>query len=103
MVCNGIYVAETFEVNPMDALNETHWITMEKSGEAPVFYVYACCDDDWFYVFKMSSNTDYERVKHNIIDMIFECDTMDELLANLGKLFKDGFADILINKEEINN
>lgn len=76
---------------------ETHYIEMRK-GDG-MFTVGYCCDPDWDYVFHMDSQSDYERVKYNIMEQIFECESIEELLDNLDEIFNDGFADILIEDE----
>ena len=95
----GTAVAETIMVNPMDDLNAVHCITLEKSVDEPVFYVTCCCDEDWFYEFYMTNNSDYERIKYNIMETMFECETMEELLDALSELFEEGFSEMLVKDE----
>ena len=92
----GTVMKEMILVNPMDNLNETHYIELEKSAEAPVFFVSCCCDPDWEYTFVMESNSVYERIKYNIMEMMFECETMKELLNALSELFEEGFGEMLV-------
>lgn len=99
MVYQGTSVTETIAMRPMNALNETHFIELEKAANAPMFVVTCCCDEDWVYVFNTGENSDYERVKHNIMAAMFECDTMEELLETLSEVFEDGFEDILVQDE----
>ena len=99
MVYHGTYVVERIAVRLMSSLNETHFIDLVKDADAPVFYATCCCNEDWFYEFSMSNNSDYERIKHNIMETIFECDTMEELLNTLSEIFEDGFANILVKDE----
>lgn len=96
MIYQGTDVVEIIAINPMNDMNETHYINMVKSGTGPVFYVTCCCNSDWYYEFVMENNSDYEIVKFNIMETIFECDTMNELLCALSKVFEEGFGDILI-------
>lgn len=99
MVYHGTCAVERIMVHPMNELGETHFIELVKAADEPVFYVTCCCDEDWFYEFYMSNNSDYERIKHNIMESVFECETMEELLKTLSEVFEDGFADILISEE----
>ena len=87
---------ESIEVSPMNGLNEAHYINLVKSGNEPTFYVTCCCDEDWGYEFYLENNSDYERVKFAIMNLIFECETIDDLLNMLSDTFEDGFADIIV-------
>lgn len=96
MVYHGTSITERIMVHPMDGLNETHFIELTKVADDPVFFVTCSCDEDWFYAFMMGNNSDYERIKYNIMENLFEADTMDELLETLSEIFEDGFKEILI-------
>lgn len=96
----GTENVEMIYFSPMDALNETHFITMQKVFDEPVFCVSCCCDDDWFYAFSFEDNTTYERVKFNIMDAIFNCETTNELLDYLDEVFTEGFDDVLIYDDD---
>jgi hypothetical protein len=92
--------AERIAVHPMNNLKNTQWVEIVRHGEEPVFSV--LIDDgteEWFWEFSMTCPSDYERVKLNIFDAIFECDTMTELARMLDEIFNDGFQDILIGDE----
>lgn len=93
MVYDGTYETEIIMVHPMDDLDENHYIEIFKSPNEAYFYVTCCCDDDWMYEFEYNKS-DYERIKYNIMEAIFECDTMKELLDTLSEIFDDGFAPI---------
>ena len=95
MVCYGVSITEKLIACYDDGM-EIHFIEMTKEADMPIFSVSCCCDDDWYYEFYMENNTDYERVKFNILSAIFECEDMDELLTCLSEVFEDGFANILI-------
>ena len=96
MVYHGTDHIEVIQVHPMDNLNETHYISLAKPANSPTFYVTGCCDDSWCYEFFLNNNSDYERVKFNIMEAMFECDTMDELMTVLSEVFEDGFNDIMV-------
>ena len=95
MVCLGVSAAERIYVSPEGEM-ESHFIELTKWGDTPTFSVSCCCDEDWYYEFYMENNTDYERVKFNILSAIFECEDMDSLMRVLSETFEDGFADILV-------
>lgn len=100
MIYQGTDVVEVIAINPMNNTNETHYINMVKSGDYSMFYVTCCCNADWFYEFAMENNSDYERVKFNIMEAIFKCDTVNELLCTLSDVFEEGFGDILIENND---
>lgn len=93
MIYKGTYDVEIIEIVPMDDMSETHYIQMQKSRDDATFSVTCCCDEDFYYEF-MYNKSDYERVKFNIMECIFECDTMEELLDTLSEVFEDGFEPI---------
>lgn len=99
MVYHGTDLVEVINVHPIDELSETHCISLVKSADNAKFYVNCCCDEDWVYEFYMLNNSDYERIKFSIMEAIFECDTMDELMERLSDIFEDGFEDIMVNEE----
>lgn len=96
MVYHGTVVSEKIAFHPAGEPSKLHYIELTKSPNEPLFWVSCCCYEDWFYEFSLESHSDYERVKFNIMDAIFECEDMDELLTCLGEVFEDGFANILI-------
>ena len=98
--CQTINV-ERIAVHPMDNLNNTQFIELTKAGDMPIFFVYMLDDkDEYVWEFNMSCPSDYERVKLNIFDAIFECDTMTELAHTLDDIFNDGFETILVTDED---
>ena len=98
MIFCGSYEQERIIVHPMDALNESHYLTITKGKDTPTFSVTCCCDDEWFWEF-WYTKSDYERIKFVIMKTIFECETMDELMDELDEVFWDGFEDILVEYE----
>ena len=71
-----------------------HYIEITRYGS--IFVVETCCTPGWSYTFRTNDLSDYERVKFNIMDAIFESESLDELLDSLSDTFTDGFANILI-------
>ena len=97
--CQTINV-ERIAVHPMDDMGNTQYVELIKYGDIPMFAVYVDDgEEEWYWEFEMSTPSDYERVKMNIFDAIFECDTMLELAEALDDIFEDGFATILIDDE----
>lgn len=97
--CKTVEV-ERIAVHPMNDVKNTQFVELVKHGDESVFSVWV--DDginEWFWEFDMTCPSDYERVKLNIFDAIFNCDTMLELVYALDKVFKDGFQGVLIEDE----
>lgn len=91
---------ECIAVHPLNDTNSAHFVEIAKYGNIPMFAVWMNDgEDDWFWEFEMFTPSDYERVKMNIFDAIFECDTMLELAEALDAIFEDSFEDILIVDE----
>lgn len=99
MVYSGTGAAEFIVVRPMDELDKEYGIELVKMPDGPTFVVACDYDDDWGYEFFLENNSDYERVKFCIMEAIFECDTMYELLDVLSEVFEDGFEDILVEDD----
>ena len=97
MIYTGTGIAEFIQVNDD---GEIFGIELVKMPDEPTFIVCSDYDDDWSYEFTLENNSDYERVKFNIMDAIFECNTMDELIGYLSNVFEDGFADILVYNDD---
>lgn len=98
MVYDNSHLVEQIAVRPNDSLKETHFIELTRIGNDPVFFV-TCSfyDKDYSWEFETFSISDYERVKFNILNAVFECDTMYELMDMLDEIFTDGFSDILVD------
>ena len=96
MVFNGSANVERifFSVN-----GKTHWIDMAIHHDEPVFSVTCCCDEEWEYDF-FYSPSDYSRIKFNIMNAIFENESIDDALCSLDDIFCDGFSDILLGDDD---
>lgn len=88
MILCGLYENERIIVHPYNNLEESHWIDLIKDKDEPVFYVTCCCNEDWEWEFDYSK-TNYERVKHIILDCIFECHDMEALMDDLDEIFEE--------------
>lgn len=92
---HGTYATETIYVTTG---NEVHYIELTKSGDDPIFFVTTCCNEDWVWAFNMDMSN-YDMVKHVIMDTIFDSDDMEELIDTLDEVFEEVFADILVDGE----
>ena len=91
---------ECIAVHPLDDIGNTHYIELIKAGDVPMFAVWM--DDGevvWIWEFEMFTPSDYERVKMNVFDAVYTCDTMLELSDALDTIFREYFAEILIVDE----
>ena len=95
MVYYGTYSAEAIYFHAPGCPEDRHYIEIQKHASEPFFTVSSDCDPAWFYEFEMNDFSDYERVKFNIMETMFRCDDMDELLNALSVVFEDGFEHIL--------
>lgn len=95
MIFCGNGTMERLFVHPMDDINEQHYIDLTMSKDDASFLVSCCCDDEWFYEFEYNKS-DYERIKFNIMETIFESDTMEELIDVLDDIFLDGFGELIV-------
>ena len=91
---------ECIAVHPLDDINSTYFVELIKYGDAPIFSVWVNDgEDEWIWEFELFNPSDYERVKLNTFDAVFECDTMIELAEALDAIYRNGFKDILILDE----
>lgn len=96
MIYHGTSTHEIIQFHTIGDCDMLHFIELSKSATKPTFYVTCCCDEDFIYEFYMENNSDYERVKMAILDSIFNCENVAELLEELSEIFEDGFEDILV-------
>ena len=99
MIYNGTNITETIWFAPMHDENDVHCIEMIKADDESVFYVTAYYNEDWVWAFYMDGLSNYEMVKHTIMDTAFECVNMYELLGELDAIFAEDFADIVTDDE----
>lgn len=92
---------ERIVLSPLDDTNSRRFVELIKFGDIATFGVLLDdSENERFWEFEMLEPSDYERVKMNVFDAIFECDTMYELREALDAIFEDGFEDILIKDED---
>ena len=102
MVYYGTDIVESIVFHAAGDSENKHFIMMTKHANVPVFTVECCCNSEWCYHFRMNHNSDYERVKFNIMKTIFECEDVSELFAALSNMFEDGFEEILMKENKCN-
>ncbi len=101
MVYYGTNKIEEIYVGPTTCkLEDACCIEMIKALDEPVFYVTTCCNTDWVWKFNMEGETNYEIVKHVIIDEVCECENMIELMDHLDIIFEELFDDIIAYEED---
>lgn len=92
--------AERIAVHPLDDMTNTQYVELIKYGDVPMFAVYVDDgEEEWYWEFEMYSPSDYERVKMNVFDAVYECETMLELAEALDDIFVGAFGSILIGDE----
>ena len=88
MILCGFGNLERIMCHEADTLDVQHYIDLTMDKDEPVFYVTCCCDNEWQWDFGYSK-TNYERIKNIIVDCIFECDDMEELIDTLDEIFEE--------------
>ena len=96
MVYYATDLTETIYMHNENNCHDVHCISLTKSGETPTFYVTCCCNENWIWEFYMDNISNYEMVKHVIVDTIMECDDMREVLEELDAQFEEIFDDIVV-------
>lgn len=100
MVYRGTYFAEKITFSPEDEICSTYAVELCKGMEGNDFCVIVETDDyDYIWDFVTNDSSDYERVKFNIMDAMFNIETLDEFVEVLDNIFTDGFSDILVEDE----
>lgn len=96
----GIENAERVYMHPNDDPHATHYIDIVTSDDRSTFYVTYCCDEEWIWEFEYTK-TNYEIVKHIIMDCVFTNDTMEELIDDLDDVFFTECRDMFCEGIEI--
>lgn len=100
MIYHGTANIENIIVHPYDNIRNFQVVSLTKYPDAPFFSVEVDDGEDvWMWEFEQNNNSDYERVKINIFDAIYDTDSMVELAERLDDIFTDGFADILVEDD----
>lgn len=80
--------------------DDMHCISLTMGVDEPAFCVTCCCNPEWIWKFYYTSRSDYEKVKLCIIDALYECNSMYELMDLLDEVFLEIFDDMLVIEEE---
>ena len=99
MVYHGTSIVEEICIGPDGDLNDVCSINMIKAPDESVFYVTTPCNTDWLWKFRMDGVSNYEMIKHTIIDAIFECNNIIKLMDYLDNVFEEDFDDIVAYDE----
>lgn len=99
MLYKGTTIMEHICVATEQDVHHEYCISMMKADSENAFYVTTDYDDDWFWEFYLDGATNYEMVKHMIVDVVFDCDNMDEVIETLDDVFEDIFKDIVVEYE----
>ena len=101
MIFCGITKAEQIYLQADDDLDKIYVIELLRDGYEPKFTAWSDYDKDWTWDFWYTSETDYERVKWAILDMIDEYNSIPAVLIALNDAFLEYFVDMLVdNKKE---
>lgn len=98
MVYYGTYKSEGILWHPVHDENDMHVIMLTKEPDEATFTVNVCCSDEWEWRFDMTSPSNYEIVKHMIMDLAFECSGIDELITAMDEMFAEEFAEIVVDE-----
>lgn len=99
MIYNGKNMTETIWFSPLQDADDVHCIELTRADDKSIFYVTACCNEDWMWAFNMDGLSNYEMVKHTIMDTAFECSDMYSLLGELDAIFAMNFEDIIADED----
>lgn len=100
MVYYGTDTTENIVVHTNGDVDDMHVITLSRACDEAAFTVNICCDEEWKWKFNLVSSAHYDIVKYMIMDAVFECEDMYELVDMLDEIFETDFADIVINEDE---
>lgn len=99
MVFRGSSNIESIFFHPAGNNEETHWIDLTITPDESTFMVTCCCGDNWKYEF-IYTKSDYERIKYNIMEVVFEAEDVEQVMEMLSEIFEDGFANILVDNHD---
>ena len=101
MIYNGTYKQETLIVNPNNDEKKIQFIDLVVDANEQILSVRLDADTkDYWWDFHLDNPSDYERIKFNVMESMWDTEDMEELAETLDHIFNDGFADILVRDEE---
>lgn len=95
MVFKGISIDESIWFQSQDTNIMYRIILGKAANDYGNFSVRCSHDSEWGYNFYSDDSADYERIKFNIMDTLFNCDNEEDILPALSKVIEDGFSDII--------
>lgn len=101
MIFCGVMQIESIHLHEEHGLDQLYTIDLTMAKHEPKFYVSSTNDEEWFWEFRYTSKTDYERVKMCIMDVAADCNTFDETLDALSEVFFEYFDDMLTPDEHV--
>lgn len=101
MIFCGVMQTESIHLHEENDLDQTYTIDLIMAKHEPKFYVCSYYNEKWFWEFRYTSKTDYERVKMCILDVAANCDSFMETLDILSGVFLEYFDDMLTPEEHI--
>lgn len=99
MIYHGTSMIERIYMGTDDNLSNACCIELTKAHDEPAFYITSCNNTDWSWTFRMDGESNYEMIKHTIMDAIFECNNITELMDYLDNVFEENFDDIVLYEE----
>lgn len=88
MILCGFGNLERIMIHEAHDIEEHHWIDLVMDKDEATFYLTCCCSEDWEWQFAYDKTT-YEEVKHIVMDCIFSCETVEELIDTLDEIFEE--------------
>lgn len=99
MLLCGVYEVEEIRVHPDDDPHSSHYISIVTDKDVPKFSVTSCCDEEWVWDF-WYSKTNYDIVKHLVMDCVFSAETMDDLIDALDEVFEEYCSEIIFEEHD---
>lgn len=100
MVYYSNYATEGIVFHRTGDVDDFCIIAFTKNLDGKTFRVEVDFDDDWYWEFSLEHPSNYEMVKHIVMDVAFDCEEDDELLMELDTLFEDCFSEIAVYENE---
>ena len=97
MIFNGMMKTDAFFFRTENSDNDQCFVEMERDCEIGTFSVCISCDDEWEWRF-YDRASNYELVKHAIIDIALDAKNEDDLINGMDDIFSEYFDSIVACK-----
>lgn len=92
----------TERINFATCEGQKFWTELRKAPTTPKLEVFLCEDmgtsrNVWSWWFDITDPMTYEQIKLNVMEMMFEADTVQELADTMEDTFTDGFEAVLLD------